>query len=215
MAGGQSCAAFTEALRPGSLLEYTLYDEKDKVSGTTTYRVERVVTVRDTVVAVTDVTIGRGRNDNKPLRFSVPIKCHGDVIYYSMRGLMPVPEVPVSGDMRMEVRGGELGYPASLQVGQRLPDAEMEIIFYVNDVALISQKQVVTDRVVEGRASVTTEAGTFDCFKITFTTEFTGWGMQRMRSELWYAPKVGTVKMMQYNKKNDIESRMELTGISR
>ena len=81
------------------------------------------------------------------------------------------------------VTGECRGIPAELSVGMELPDYEIEI-----KVMFITSKMGCTDRKVIGRESVTTPAGTFDCFVVEETmTAKAMMVKEKTRQVSWYA----------------------------
>jgi hypothetical protein len=89
-------------------------------------------------------------------------------------------------------------YPQGMKVGDQLKDASMTM-----DVENKGMKQsvtiVVNNRKVEGKEPVTTPAGTWDCFKISFKSKVIiktmGIGIPvNVDGTEWYAPGFGVVK---------------------
>ena len=102
--------------------------------------------------------------------------------------------------MELNISGTALEMPKQLTVGQSLPDAEAEIEVRNNGFKMMTMQHTVTNRKVEAKESVTTAAGTFDCYKISYDFEFK-----------WVSEGVGVVKAEYYNKKGKLESSEELT----
>lgn len=114
-------------------------------------------------------------------------------------------------DMKMNIPQGQqfsstdariqnvyLEYPANMNVGDQLKDGHMEM-----ETDSKGMKQTltmdITNRKVEGKESVTTPAGTWDCYKITSSTKMKiktmGVGIPiNMDVTEWYAPGVGVIK---------------------
>ena len=102
-------------------------------------------------------------------------------------------------------------YPSSMNVGDQLKDATMHM--EMNNASGMKQTidMEVTDRKVEGKESVTTAAGTWDCYKITQKTKMRiktmGIGMpMNIETTEWYAPGFGVVKTESKNGKTEIVS---------
>lgn len=71
----------------------------------------------------------------------------------------------------------------------------------------------MVDRKVEGKESLTTSAGTFDCYVISYTTEMK-MGLNTMfKNKEWIAEGVGMVKSENYNKNGKLMGYSELTKI--
>ena len=116
---------------------------------------------------------------------------------------------PASMNFSMSGNGGD--FPTSMNVGDHLPD-------YTSQMDMgngMSMTIKVTDRMVLAKESVTTPAGTWDCYKITSkTSSSTMVGKMAMKlpgssneSTIWFAQSVGMVKSEFRN------GTMELTAI--
>ena len=68
-----------------------------------------------------------------------------------------------------------------------------------------------TDRKVIGKETITTPAGSFNCFVITSTTDMKMGMSQRSTSKQWITEKVGTVKSENYDKNGKISGSSLLT----
>ena len=93
----------------------------------------------------------------------------------------------VSGECR--------GIPADIYEGMELPDYSIEI-----KIMFITSKMGCKDRKVIGRESVTTPAGTFDCYVVEETMTAKAM-MVNERQVSWYARGVGLVKQQTFDKK--------------
>lgn len=64
---------------------------------------------------------------------------------------------------------------------------------------------------VGGMESITTPAGTFDCFKVTYTMKINmGANSQKIYVTEWYAPGIGMVKSVNADKKGNLIAQEEL-----
>ena len=98
---------------------------------------------------------------------------------------------------RTTVTGECRGIPAELSVGMELPDYEIEI-----KVMFITSKMGCRDRKVIGRESVTTPAGTFDCYVVEETMTAKAMMVnEKTRQVSWYARGIGLVKQQTFDKK--------------
>ena len=94
--------------------------------------------------------------------------------------------------------GGHLEYPGKMSVGDALKDGNMTM--EMNTSGLPSTATInITDRKVEGQESVTTPAGTWNCYKITYKGKMTiKMGPLPVNTNLdgteWFAPGFGIVK---------------------
>lgn len=98
---------------------------------------------------------------------------------------------------KMTVKGECRGIPADMEVGMELPDYWIEV-----KVMFFSPKMEYRDRRVTGRETVTTPAGTFDCFVVEETmTSKAMMSTEKTRQVSWYARGVGLVKQQTWEKK--------------
>ncbi len=110
-------------------------------------------------------------------------------------------------DMEVEMKGTDLILPNNLSVGQTLPDSEMLVTVRIAPINMKMNTNVF-NRKVEGRESLTTPAGTFDCYVISFDSEAKMGFNVSSSGKQWIAQGVGMAKQESYNKKG------KLTGIS-
>lgn len=119
-------------------------------------------------------------------------------------------------DMDTEVTGTNLVLPNNLSVGQTLPDASIDIKISMSGINMDVATKIINRKVI-GRESITTPAGTFDCYVITSTTELAmTMGMnQSSNAKEWIAEGVGMVKHEDYNKKGKLTNSSLLTALNK
>jgi len=146
--------------------------------------------------------------------------CQGNVLKIDMRNLMPSGAGSQFKDMTAKADVSFLTYPAKMQAGQQLEDGDFNMQMFNKDQKMADIAFKISDRKVEASESVTTPAGTFDCFKITYmafmkTTTF-GIGIPiTMNMTEWYAPKLGLyVKSAAANKSGKPMSTTTLESIN-
>jgi hypothetical protein len=203
------CSDLYAYLKKGVKLEYASYDAKNKLESVFSQEVLDVQSKADTVVALISST---GADEKgKPLYANTyPVKCHAGVLYFDMQSLVPAAQQ--QGDMAMEIRGNDMIFPAEMQVGQALPDCDMEMKMTMNGMTILNTKYAIKNRKVEASEPVTTAAGTFDCFKISYDFEYALLGKRTDHVEYWYAKSKGLmIKTVSTDSKGKQKSRMELT----
>ncbi|MBK8966990.1 MAG: hypothetical protein R3D58_05165 [Saprospiraceae bacterium] len=209
----QDCATMYGYFKEGVSLEYTNYNKKDKVEGVLTHRVSSLEEKSDTLIATINLTTTDAKA-KQVTEMSYPMKCFQGVIYVDMRSMIPQQAGgQQSPQVELEMTGTDLTYPPDMQPGQTLPDAEMEMTMRMGGIQLMNNRYQIKNRKVEARESVTTAAGTYTCLKISYDFEYKLMGTRTMRSEFWYAPEVGMVKTVNYDRKGNVESRSELTKV--
>ncbi|TVZ52184.1 hypothetical protein [Dokdonia sp. Hel_I_53] len=109
------------------------------------------------------------------------------------------PESIMSGLMRqyeaMEYRitGDAISIPNDLNVGQSLPDAEVTMVIN-SGIMNITSTVKMTDRKVVDEEAISTPAGTFDCFVITYTNTLQMGLSRTMKSTQWIATGLGMIQ---------------------
>jgi hypothetical protein len=126
------------------------------------------------------------------------IKCNNGVMMMDMKMSMPQSQSSQVGNTDAKADNVYLEYPASLNVGDNLKDGHMEL--KIDNKGMQQTITLdITNRKVEGKESITTPAGTWECFRITNNTKMKiktmGIGIpMNMDLTEWYAPGFGVVK---------------------
>ncbi len=142
------------------------------------------------------------------------IRCENGIIKFDMKNIAmrDMPDMK-NTDMKVEVAGDELDLPPNLEVGQTLNNVNYEIKASMGAMSLFNRQVSIKDRKVEAQESVTTPAGTFECYKVSYTTETAGLMGKKIniRSTIWYAKNYGMVKEESYDDKGKLTSYTMLT----
>ncbi|WP_088339520.1 TapB family protein [Robiginitalea sediminis] len=208
----QACSTYYP-MKEGVRLEYTLYDKKDKVEGTQWQEFRNVQETSEGLEA--EVHMGFSDAKGKEVyETSYGMTCNGSVIRIDYQSLLSGPMLDQYGEMEAEITGTDMELPNNLEVGMELPDSQVTMTI---DMGAMNMKMEVevTGRKVEKKETVTTAAGSFECFVIySDTRSKMMMANQNFPTRTWIAPDVGMVKSESYNKSGKLTSRMELSGIS-
>ena len=191
----QDCKQFY-FLQNNKVVEMTIYNKKGDVTGKNVYNITDV----QTSGGVTTSTINSEMFDKKgksTVKATNNVKCSGGVIQMDMKMMIPQQQMEQFKSGEAKVEPVYLEYPASMKAGDQLKDANFKMTGE-NGPMTYTLTMNITDRKVEGKESVTTTAGTWDCFKISSKTKI----VIKMainiptnfESTEWYAPGFGTVK---------------------
>ncbi|OFX85911.1 MAG: hypothetical protein A2W99_17130 [Bacteroidetes bacterium GWF2_33_16] len=195
----------------GALLEYKNFDKKEKLTGKSTYKVKEItetgVIIQATIEYQSFDSKGKDLGKNE-----YSVKCENGVYSMDMRSFLDAQTMEAYKDMQVDITSTSLEMPSGMKVGDQLPDGKLIVSISNQGVAMMTMTTTITDRKVEATEQVTTEAGTFDCLKITYT--ITTKMMIGMRFEVaqWFAEGVGSIKTENYSKGNKMSSSI-LTGI--
>ena len=93
-------------------------------------------------------------------------------------------------------------------------NGSLVISVYSEGVRIMGMSTSITKRKVEAKEQITTDAGTFDCYKITYTITVSTMFSVRMEVAEWIAEGIGTVKSETYSKGKTMGYTV-LTGIQK
>lgn len=211
---GQNTCSQYYTMAEGATMQYTNYNKKGKEDGTIDYKVTNV----NNSGGVTSATMAMTINDRKgnSLNSEYGIVCEGDVVKIDFESLMNEQMLNQFGDMEMEVTGTDLEIPNNLSVGQELPDANINIKVSMGGAMNMNMNVETFNRKVEKRETVTTPAGSFDCFVLYSDTKTKMMvGNQVFPSRTWIAEGIGMIKQESYNKSGKLMGSSLLTKFSK
>jgi hypothetical protein len=206
---GQACEAYYP-LKEGAMMEMTSYNAKGKIEGRSNQTVKEVKRNGDNL----ELTVRSQYYDDKDKMLfdkDISMKCEGGIFKMDMENFMDPSMTEQFKDMEVEVSEIDLEYPAALSQGQMLKDGNMKIGVKSAGMALMNMEVLISDRKVEIRESITTPAGTFDCYKISYNITTRSMFKTTVKAEEWMAKDVGTVKTVSYDKNGKMEGYSELT----
>jgi len=210
-----NCSAFYP-MTAGASYEYSMYNKKDKLEGTTSYLVSDVSNSGGNTIATMKLTYVDAKGKNT-LESDYGITCVEDGIKIDFKSLFSTQMQQQYEEMNvdMDITGTDIQLPNKLSVGQNLEDANINVNMNMSG---IKMKLAVntTNRTVVAKESVTTPAGTFDCYVITSNIASKVMVSNiKLSDKLWLSEGVGIVKQESYSKKGKLESRMVLTSFSK
>lgn len=203
-ASAQDCSSFA-AFREGTSMTYTGLDAKGKETGSTT-------TVTTAVAPADGGLRAELRSDSvnakgKPIgTVEYAATCAGGRVDLDMKAFVSPEQTSAYEGWTMSTEGNELVYPSDLAAGQSLPDGSVVVTMTMQGAPAGMPAGMTTTRMevhllhrqVQAAEQVTVPAGTFDAFRITYTSEVLISGMMKMTTETagteWYVPGLGAVK---------------------
>ena len=131
------------------------------------------------------------------------IKCDGGVMMVDMK--MSIPVQPGGPAAESDVKADDIymEYPTAMNVGDNLKNATMHMDMDNNGMKQSVDTEVF-DRKVEGKEKITTTAGSWDCYKISYKSKMKiktmGIGMpMNVEGVEYFAPGFGVVKTQSKN----------------
>lgn len=207
-------------LQKGKTIDIGDYGKKGDSIGHQVFTVTDVSTSGNTTTGSLNSEMFN-KNGKSMARTTGKIKCNGGVMMVDMKLMVPpgpqgAPKGPPIGPAigpqpqgdpfgSSDVRADSvyLEYPANMKPGDVLKDANFNMTLTGNGPTK-TVNMVISNRKVEAQESVTTPAGTWNCFKISFKSKVTAkmgpFGFPvNIEGEEWYAPGFGIVKTTSKN----------------
>lgn len=209
---GQDCK-FYYPKTEGAKLEYTSYDSKDKITGSSIQTIKDLEETGGVTSALIEVqSFDKKGKDLGSKEYTV--KCENGVYSVDMKSFMDPATLAAYEGMDIKVNSDNLQIPANLNIGDELGDGKLEIVVYSEGIKIMGMLTEITQRKVDSKEEITTEAGTFDCYKITYTITVKTMFSVRMEAAEWIADGVGTVKSETYSRGKTMGYTL-LTGLDK
>lgn len=215
LASSAQCNAFFP-MRENVKVYYDHFDKKDKVTVQTTQKLINITGSGSSMKATMVQEIIDAKKNEVITTSESEWTCDGGTMHFHVSNLSYMEAAGPSGGMTMDVTGDQMDMPSSLSVGQTLKDVSYNMKMAMGGVTMMNRKFDVTDRKVEAQEDVTTPAGTFSCYKMTFNTSSQGgMGGGKTKSIMWYAKDVGLVKSETYADNGKLIARQVLSRIDK
>jgi hypothetical protein len=144
-------------------------------------------------------------------------KCQNGKYYFNLENMFSqmTSQYKAQG-MKINFKNGITVIPNNLAVGDKIEDATM-IMEMSSDAMNMEMNITVSDKVVAGKETVTTPAGTFECLVLTQNTTVSMGKLMNITtsSKDWISKGVGTVKSENYDKKGKLDGYSLLTKFSK
>lgn len=196
-ANAQNCNGYL-LLQNNKKIEMTIYNKKGKENGKQVWNVSNLKTAGGITSATvnTEFFNDKGNSVNKGVS---EIQCNNGVLMMNMKMMLSEEQLKQMNNGTATAKGEFMEYPATPKVDDVLKDGSLVMEYTMNGGMKTTMELSVTERKVTGKESVTSPAGTWDCFTITslqkITTRIAGIGIPiKMNITEWYAPGVGVIK---------------------
>ncbi|HEY4336027.1 MAG TPA: hypothetical protein VGM89_09020 [Puia sp.] len=197
-ARAQECSKFL-FLQKDKNIEMTIYNKKGEPNGRQVYQVSDVTSSGGTTTGklASEMFDKKGKSMAKA---NSSVQCNGGVFSIDMRMMLPQQQAEQANQGETQVTGQSsyIDYPNGMKVGDALKDGSFAMDIKHGGMTQTLTMQI-TERKVLAQESVTTPAGTWDCFKISAHSHLSiktgpiGIPFNYDYME-WYAPGFGTIK---------------------
>ena len=212
----QDCNGFYP-MKEGVKMSVRSYDKKAKATTLVEYTVSDVSNKDGGIEAQISAKIyqldKKGKKKGDPVDGSHYVICKGDKIYIDMSSF--ISQLNSMEGLDLDISGTDVVYPADMQVNDKLPDSELSVKASVQGVQTINWNIRMIKRKVEAIEDITTEAGTFTCYKISGVTtmDMGMMGQTANKTVTWIAKGIGTVRSETYDANGALSGYSELVSI--
>lgn len=198
----QNCEIY-EDYREGSTIKSVYYDQKDKPTGYT------ITTVKEKKKDADGVLIQFQQNysnyDDYSFESEFSIRCNNGEVTVDMQRFIDPSSMTAYEGMDFEVSADDLSIPENASVGDELNGGTVTVSVNTGTPVKVTVAVTLSNRVVAGKETVVTPAGTFECLKITYDI-LSQIGFVKIRSSAaeYYSKRDGVIKSETFNKKGKI-----------
>jgi len=197
----------------GNVREMKTYDQKNKLTGVMRQEIlDKKVSGNDVHLKVRSTMYTP--DDKQTSSMELDLLCEKGVFKFDMKNFMDPNTMDAYKDMQVEMSGTQLAYPSRIQSGEKLPDGMFQMVVRNNNITLLTMITNITNRQVEGTETITTEAGTFNCYKIRYNMSVkAGFITTTMSAIEWIADGVGLVRSESFDRKGKPVGYQVLTSL--
>jgi hypothetical protein len=205
----QECV-FYSPVEKGTVLKHSNYDKKDKLTGTS------IQTVIDNYIKEGVQTV-KIRNEYQDVEMDsvfmteLEMKCKDGRYYVDMESYIGESTLTPYSNMETTFEVENMTIPAELKTGDILDNGRVTVVVSNNGMKIMTISVNISNRKVEAKEDITTPAGTFECYKISYDISTKMLITIKASAVEWYAKNVGVVRSESYNKKGKLTGYTVLT----
>ncbi|NCT76673.1 MAG: DUF3108 domain-containing protein [Chitinophagaceae bacterium] len=184
-------------LQEGKTIEIGFKNKKGKSTGRQVYSISKREKKGNSVSATvsSEMFSAKGKSEMKSEN---RVSCENGKLVCDMRMYVPAGQQEYLGNSTAKVDEAYLEYPASMKKDDQLKDGRFSVNFKTETGLTGSLSVSITNRKVLDKETVTTPAGTWECFKISCTTKVNTKILLNVPVTInvteWFAPGFGIVK---------------------
>lgn len=207
----QDCSQSFYAMKEGTKIMMTNFSDKGKVTSTNETLIKSIKADGSNFNATVEATMKNDKGKVITEGKSYNVKCENGTIKLDISSMMMSDFASQMKNMEVTISGSGIEIPSVLTEGMTLSDGTTEMKLGTNGMTFMNMKFDIKNRKVEKKESITTPAGTFSCFKISYDMDMKMMVKRSIKAVQWLAPGVGLVKSESYNQKGELEGYTELT----
>ncbi|MEN8121293.1 MAG: hypothetical protein ABFS35_13150 [Bacteroidota bacterium] len=198
----------------GTIVETTSYDKKNKETDKSYLEVLDYSKNNGVTEVKIESRIDEEGIDTLGLH-QFTVRCENSEFYINMDSYLDKDAMSQYQGMDIEIDSDNMTIPSNLSKGQTLNDGRVSLSISNSGIKMMTMTVNVTDRKVEGFEKVITPAGTFNCVKISFTSEMKMIFKIKTSGVQWFSKDIGVVKSESYDKKGKLSGTSMITKITK
>lgn len=196
----------------GTFIEMKSYSAKGKLTGTTRQTITDVEKTGKGVNIKVKTEALDAKGESQGI-MNLEMRCENGVFYMDMKNFMNQSQMEGLEDGKVKIDGIDLEFPEKLSPGQTLKDGTMTMSFEGGGVMAMNMTVRIFNRKVDAIENITTPAGTFEAYKISYDIE-TKMGLKMTnKATQWYAKNVGAVRTETFDKNGKLIGYSEITEL--
>lgn len=211
-ATAQECSQYYMQ-QEGQQLIYHQFNKRDRHELTNIYKVAEFTPEAGGHSMSIDLTIIDAIEDEIIIQGSFAAKCSLGTTSLEPRSLIAPGLFRQYEGMEHEIEGDNLTMPNNLSVGQILPNAQVTMKVKMSGIGLKTQV-FRNNQIVDRQETISTPAGTFNCFVITYTNILKMGLAKTYYTTVWVTEGIGMVQEETRKSNNRLISRTVLQNIS-
>jgi len=196
----------------GKQLQYTRYDNRDRVTGSSIQKITSVVTGANSTEITAEMETFDSR-DRSQGTATFTLKCEDGIFYLDMKNYLGSDAMESFEDMEVSIDGGNLQIPQNLKAGDMLEGGQMNIGISSEGMTVMNMNVNISNRKVEAVETITTPAGSYECYKITYDIDTKMIFNIKAKGCEWYAKDIGVVRSESYDARGNLSAYTLLTEI--
>ena len=184
-------------MNKGSIMETTTFTEKGKPQTISTITIQDIVKTGEgaNLSIHADIVDEKGKSVSSA---DYDAKCSKGSFSINMKSMLTPEQLKSSKDMTVTIEADDIVYPLDFTVGEMLKDAHLKMNVSMNGMNMPGTTIDITNRKIEGKETITTPAGSFECIKISSTIKFKNIIGYEMQSIEWISKGNGVVRTESY-----------------
>lgn len=192
----QPCEGFFP-MNKGSIMETTTFNEKGKSQTVSTITIQDIVNTGNGVKLSihADIVDEKGKSVSSA---DYDAKCSNGSFSIDMKSMLSPEQLKSSKDMTVTIEADDIVYPLDFTVGEMLKDAHLKMNVSMNNMNMPGTTIDITNRKIEGKETITTPAGSFECLKISSNIKIKNIIGYEMKSIEWISKGNGVIRTESY-----------------